>query len=132
MTIFVDTSALYAVLDANDHDSASAGETWRRLMENGDRLMTTNYVVVETCALLHRRLGTQAMCRFVQDLVPAMMVEFVDPTLHMAGTSAAALSSNSGPGIVDCVSFALMQRDGISEAFALDSHFSDQGFECIP
>jgi predicted nucleic acid-binding protein len=132
MTVFVDTSGLYAVLDANDQDSPAAAETWRRLVETGDRLITTNYVVVECCALLHRRLGIVAMRRFMQDLVPAMMVEWVDVSLHTAGATAAVLSSNSGPGLVDCVSFALMHRDGIANAFAFDGHFRDQGFSCIP
>jgi predicted nucleic acid-binding protein len=130
--VFVDTSALYAILDANDQDNSSAAETWRRLLESGDRLITTNYVVVEAAALLHRRLGVAAMRMFLQDIAPAMMIEWVDASLHMAGSTAAALSSNSGPGLVDCVSFALMYRDGIVDAFAYDSHFSDQGFVRIP
>ena len=32
----------------------------------------------------------------------------------------------------DCVSFETMRRLGIKNAFALDRHFSEQGFECVP
>ena len=48
---------------------------------------------------------------------------------------------SSGPGLaarrrdlslVDVVSFLVMRREGLTRAFTLDPHFSEQGFECIP
>jgi uncharacterized protein len=35
------------------------------------------------------------------------------------------------PGIVDCVSFAVMPRLGIKEAFTNDQHFKDAGFDML-
>ena len=47
MNVFVDTSALYAVLDADDAEHGRAGSTWVELVEGRHRLQTTNYVVSE-------------------------------------------------------------------------------------
>ena len=55
MTVFVDTSAFYAVLDRDDANHAAAEEAWRALLGEPATLLTTNYVLVETAALLQRR-----------------------------------------------------------------------------
>ena len=64
MTVFVDTSALYAVLDRNDANHRSATATWEKLLSGRESLATTNYVLVETSALIQHRLGLHAL-RFV-------------------------------------------------------------------
>ena len=72
---YVDTSAFISLidLDANDHDKAAG--IWRGLLENGDQLITCNYVIVETCALLHKRFGVEALRVFLENVLPAVMVE---------------------------------------------------------
>ena len=60
MSVFVDTSALYAVLDADDGKHSPACAEWQRLLLNSS-LVTTNYVLVETTALLQHRLGVEAV-----------------------------------------------------------------------
>ena len=57
MSTFVDTSALYAVLDADDERHTAAGAQWDRLLAGREALHTTNYVLVETTALLQSRIG---------------------------------------------------------------------------
>ena len=37
-----------------------------------------------------------------------------------------------GLSLVDCVSFAVMARAGLRQAFAFDDHFSERGFSCLP
>ena len=34
--------------------------------------------------------------------------------------------------LVDCVSFAVMARAGLRQAFAFDDHFAERGFSCLP
>ena len=50
--IFVDSSSIYAILDRADENHLKAAETWLVLLDSVERLLTTNYVVVECCALL--------------------------------------------------------------------------------
>ena len=50
--IYVDTSAFYALLDRADKYHAPARDVWPTLLKNDIALVTTNYVVSETVAVL--------------------------------------------------------------------------------
>lgn len=57
MTVFLDTSAVLAVLNADDEYHPEADAIWRRLLETEEPLLSSNYILVETFALAQRRLG---------------------------------------------------------------------------
>ena len=57
--VFVDTSALLALMNAEDHLHGRAVEAANALRSTGAGLVTTSYVMVETYALLDRRLGRE-------------------------------------------------------------------------
>ena len=132
MNVFVDTSGFYAMLVENDvnHESAKAWWTATLLSEYG--LVTSNYVVVETGALLQSRVGLAAVRRFVQDVLSAVEVQWVSPEIHEAATDALLSSNRRGLSLIDCSSFALMRRLGITDAFTFDPHFAQQGFAVRP
>ena len=52
MSVFVDTSGLYALLVRTEERHADVVRALRIFTEGGRTLVTTNYVVVETTALL--------------------------------------------------------------------------------
>ena len=54
--IFIETSAFYALMDRSDSCHQSAGKIWSHLLYRGHELKTSNYVTVETLALL--QIGT--------------------------------------------------------------------------
>jgi predicted nucleic acid-binding protein len=58
MTCFVDTSALLAVMDKDDAVHKEAKALWKQITEQRATLVTTNYVVLETVALLQHRIGS--------------------------------------------------------------------------
>jgi len=129
MKVFVDTSAILAVFDAADAAHGEASSVWRRLIEAADELVTTNYVVVEAVALLHRRFGAEAVRRLADDLLPALSVHFVDSGVHQAALSAVtAGSGKSGPSLVDCVSFEVIRSLKADVVFAFDKHFRSRGY----
>ncbi len=47
MTVFLDTSALLAVLDADDLNHSTADVVWRKLIESDEQLVTSSFVLVE-------------------------------------------------------------------------------------
>ena len=132
MSIFVDTSALYAVLDADDENHPLADAEWRRLLPGSSPLVTTNYVLVETTALLQHRLGLEAVRTFEQDICPVLGVEWIDEGTHAAGMASVLVAGRRELSLVDCVSFVAMRHLGIREVFAFDRHFADHGFACLP
>jgi uncharacterized protein len=131
MSVFVDTSAFIALIDADNMEYPKARGLWTELLERRESLVTSNYIIVETCALLHNRIGLPAVRFFLETLLPAVLIEWIDVSVHTMGISSLMMSSRKGPNIVDCTSFAVMRKLGIRKAFTLDRHFSDQGFEIL-
>lgn len=131
MNLLVDTSALYAVLDRDDANHPTAREIWMRLLSGSDRLKTTNYIVVETSALVQHRLGMPAMRTFLDEVIPAIEVEWITPSDHQAAVAALLAADRRRLSLVDCSSFTVMRRLGLHHAFAFDRHFAEQGFEMI-
>ena len=76
MSVVVDTSALFALLDRRDAHYASAAAFWAD--PDDEDLVTHAYVVVESVALVRARLGVEATVALVDDLLPALRVEMVD------------------------------------------------------
>lgn len=128
MIAFVDTSAFLSVLDCDDRHHAAAKRKWRSLIETEAVLVTTNYVLIETIALVQNRLGLEALRSLNEDIVPLLGVEWVDEQTHRAGISGVLAASKRHLSLVDCVSFEVMRRLGITAAFAFDRHFREQGF----
>ena len=62
MSLFVDTSALLAIIDADQERHNEVARVWHGLLDAGKRLcFASNYVLVETFALVQRRLDFDAM-----------------------------------------------------------------------
>ena len=132
MSVFVDTSAFFAVLDADDENHDAAKQVWEDLLAQEAVLICSNYVLVETLALVQRRLGIPAIRTFQEDIVPVLKVEWVDETIHQVGIASVLAAARKELSLVDCVSFEIMRRLGIKVAFVFDHHFEEQGFECLP
>ena len=126
--IFLDTSAIYAILDRNDANHAAAGECWLRLIESGDPLFTTNYVLVESCALAQNRLGLDAVRAIQEDILPMMEIVWADEGIHSLAMTALLAAKRRKLSLVDCVSFVAMRQRGARAAFAFDGHFGEEGF----
>ncbi len=132
MSLFVDTSAFFAVLDANDENHVAARHMWEDLLTQEVVLVCSNYVLVETLALVQRRLGIPAVRVFQEDIMPMLNVEWADESLHQVGIASVLAAARRRLSLVDCVSFEIMRRLGIKTAFVFDHHFEEQGFECLP
>lgn len=128
MNVFVDSSALIAFLIAEDDQHENACLIWDKLSDAQALMVTTNYIVVETCSLLQRRSGMSVVQTFLRDVLPVVALEWVDLSLHTAAMSAFLGAGRRGPSIVDSVSFAAMRRLGLTTAFAFDEHFVQHGF----
>jgi predicted nucleic acid-binding protein len=130
--IFVDTSALYAVLDRDDQNHAAATTTWRELLESDQTLLVTNYIVVETTALVQHRLGMEAVRVLAGDIVNVLAVHWMTETDHMHAQNALLATDRRKLSLVDCSSFHTMRTRMLRTAFAFDPHFREQGFELLP
>jgi len=133
MTTFVDTSALYALLDENDQAHAPArGWLTGPGRDPSETLSTHSYVIVETVALVKHRLPPPALRVLIDAVLPILSVMYVDEPLHRAAVTALRASAAQRPSFVDRVSFEFMRQARIRRAFAFDADFRRAGFELVP
>lgn len=132
MTVFVDTSAFFALLDRDDANHAKAKKAWVDLLGSDRTLLTSNYVIVESSALIQHRLGAEALRGFHEDVLPLINIEWIGEATHRSGMSALLAASKRKLSLVDCVSFEVMREAGVRKAFAFDPHFREQGFLGLP
>ncbi len=127
MSVFVDTSALYALLDAGDSNHERAVRTSERLL--GEELVTHCYVVVELVSLVRRRLGPDAAARLIDEVLPALDITDVDASLRSRALVAFRAATGSAVSLVDRTSFEFMRERGMRRVWAMDSDFAAEGFE---
>lgn len=132
MRIFIDTSGFIAVLDKDDANHSVAANTWMDILMSEQTLVTTNYVLVETCALAQNRLGMKAIKLFQEDIVPVLHIEWIDKTVHHTAMEVLLAAERKKLSLVDCVSFETMRLEMITNVFTFDKNFKEQGFICLP
>ncbi len=130
--VFIDTSALYGVLDAGDAVHPRAADAWRRLLDGIEQgrysALTHNAVVVEASALVQRRLGLAGLRDLYAGLLGSVEIVWIDEAIHRRAVSALLAAGRRGVSLVDWLSFELMRERGIESAFAFDRDFANQGF----
>jgi predicted nucleic acid-binding protein len=131
VSVYIDTSAFLAVLNADDRFHARARRRWQQLIEANLPLICNNYVLVETIAVLQNRLGMDAVMVFQSDVRPILTILWVDENLHQRAVSALLAAQRRRLSLVDCASFESMRQTGLRQAFAFDVHFEEQGFEVL-
>ncbi len=124
--IFLDTSLIYALADRRDEFHGVARIRFDLALQGRRPLVTHSYVMVESIALLQRRLSLQAALEFSRDAA-GLEIECVGASLHQEAL--AALSDGAKTSFVDQVSFAVMRHRGIAEALTLDTDFVAAGFQ---
>ncbi len=126
--VFVDTSAFYAYLDRTDHFHAASTELFLRGEREGWHLLTSNYVLHESWALIQARLGWDAVEDWLNVFVPRCEVVWIEETLHRVAAARARQARERRLSLTDCSSFEIMLSRGCREVIADDAHFFHQGF----
>src|SRR5690606_165929 len=114
-----------------DENHLLASHIMDRLLDERPNLITSNDVLVETTSLLQARYGIGAVHRFWELVNALVEVHWIDDELHKVAIDQLFREGRRELGLVDCVSFEVMRRLQIHEAFAFDRHFTEQGFRCL-
>ncbi len=122
-TVFVDTSGFYACLDGTDPFHPQALAAFELVEKERWQLITTNYIVHESWALVQRRLGWEAVETFLNDLLPRCAIEWVDSSLHEAAAFRCRQLRERRFSLTDAVSLEYMSRNKVTAAIARDEHF---------
>ena len=121
MSLFVDSSAWYAAADVGDAENDRA----RGVLSGGERLVTTDHVLIETWLLLRNRLGRTAAERFWEGLRSgaAAVEQVLAADLEIAWAIGDAFPDQDF-SIVDRTGFAVMQRLGVWRVATFDDDFA--------
>lgn len=132
LQVLVDASALYALFDPRDRDHLTASAILRRIAST-HRLITTNFLLAETHALILSRHGGNAARRFLSQFQGNQTI--VVRVLEEDEARAVAIIfryQDKDFSYVDATSFAVMERLGIDEGFSFDRHFRQYGWRVLP
>ena len=129
--ILVDTSAIFALLSPDDRFHAQSRDIFSELVERGDQLYTTSYVLVESSALIHRRLGFEVLRLFIQSMHGVWETIWIDRSTHEEIWTRMRAKDGVRLSLVDWSVVVSAERTR-SAIFAFDSDFSLEGLEVIP
>lgn len=129
--VLIDTSALIALLDADDEFHTKASDTFDQLIERGSELWLSSYIRVETIALAHRRMGFQPVSDLVKSLDLITTTVWVDEELNSAVWDEFSNRKGQRLSFVDCSTLLVAGALGAT-VFAFDSDFSLEGLPVVP
>jgi predicted nucleic acid-binding protein len=125
--MLLDTSGLVCYLDKADPRHSEAVS----LLHSARRRITHNYVLAELVAVCNaRRMNRRGTLDFVDELCldPEINIEWVAAKEHLAAMQLLRQRGDKNYSLCDAISFGLMRRHRITEAFSTDHHFEQEGF----
>jgi predicted nucleic acid-binding protein len=131
--LLLDTSFVLALENREDRHHARAKQLDRELVAQGALLLLHWGILLEIgdgyARSGRRAKGVELLDKFVHEegfhVVP-LSHEIVDQALALFRSR-----SDKEWGLTDCVSFALMEREGVTEALTADIHFRQAGFVAL-
>jgi predicted nucleic acid-binding protein len=129
VTVLIDTSALFALVDQRDDRHAEIIDALHR--HRDEEIAVTNYVAVETLSLAHRRLGMDAVRGLQRTAMTSLPMLWTTAIEHTHAVEA-FLDSGRSLSLVDCSTMATMRARNIESIIAFDDDFRRAGFRVIP
>jgi hypothetical protein len=129
--VFLDTVGLLALWSRTDQWHAAAKRAFDALTATERVLLTTTFVLLECGNAAVRRPFRREVSLLRRRLESAGLLVAPSNADWQLAWGAYDHGEAAQAGIVDCVSFAVMRRLGITEAFTNDQHFRAAGFEIL-
>jgi uncharacterized protein len=133
-SVFVDTSGWYALLDRRDAGHRTVTAFIEQAVRSGRRLVTTDYILDESCTLAKARAGSPMALRLL-DLIAgttAVDLEWIDAERFRRAETHFRKHRDQEFSFTDCTSFIVMRQVGVSQVVTSDEHFRIAGFEVLP
>jgi len=129
--VFLDTVGLIAVWDLADQWNTAADAAYQIVIQQGRRLATTTLILWECGNAAARRPFRQRVNTLRHYLLQEGLL--IEPTAQEIEEAWAAYDRGEAgqAGIVDHVSFQVMRRLDITEAFTNDKHYQAAGFTVL-
>jgi predicted nucleic acid-binding protein len=120
-----DSSAILALLDADDADHRRAVSIARDIASERRPSFISNYIEAETHALLVRKLGRAIAREWL--LTGGLTVVRVLPGEEQKAREILARHTDKDWTLCDAISFAVLENRGVGSVFTFDHHFRQYG-----
>ena len=124
-SVLWDSSAILALLDADDADHGRAIVVARQIALEKRPSFVTNYIEVEAHALLLRRLGRAVAREWL--LTGGLPIVRALPEEEQRAREILARHADKDWTLCDAISFAVLDARRIRRAFTFDHHFRQYG-----
>jgi predicted nucleic acid-binding protein len=130
MKLFADSFFFFAYLSPKDRRPEQA-EAYFDMFDG--TLVTTAWVLTELADGMAGVEDREAFLRFYDALreEPDVMIFEADKQLFEVGLTLFRNRPDKEWSLTDCISFAVMEREGLTEALTGDHHFEQAGFKAL-
>jgi predicted nucleic acid-binding protein len=127
--IFMDANGWIALNNKRDQLHSIAIRTHRKLLTNGYRYVTTNFILDETYTGLLTKVSHFAAVDFGEKLHISKIVSIIHITKDIEEEAWKVFKKYSDEqfSFTDCTSFVVMGQLNLTEAFTSDRHFEQMG-----
>lgn len=131
--VFLDTSYAVALASPRDYYHQQALELAEFLARRGYRIVTTWAVILEIGNSLSRKRFRHRGVALLRSLEVDPRVEILplSEDLYRSGLDLFQDRSDKEWGLVDCLSFVVMERRRLRESLTTDEHFEQAGFRAL-
>lgn len=130
--IVIDTSAFYALISSTDTFHIRAKSAYERVLDLEWELWTTSYIMVETSALVHHRLGFDFLKSFSETILSDIFhVVWIEKAIHTEAWRRMMQRQGKTFSLVDWTTMVVAERIKGS-VFTFDQGFSQQGILTFP
>ncbi len=129
--VLVDSAAFYALASDEDDFHQRAQAEYYDLLGNNQELWTTSYAMVETMALIQRRLGFRVLAEFMDDVARNVRILWIDARTHNEAWGRLVEQQGAGLSFLDWT-VALASEGLDATIFTFDGGFVNRGYSVIP
>ena len=128
--LFVDSGPLVAAINPGDQHEEEARHGWKRIAGENLPLVSTEHVLDEVATAISRAQNPRRAARWVRQQLDSGLIRWLScgPEEWRAAADWLEQYSDQQISFTDALSFAMMRRLRMTEAFTFDRHFVIAGF----
>ncbi len=131
--VFLDTSFAIALSSVTDQNHVRAVKLANQIETNRTFLVTTQAILLEIGNALSKQKYRAAATQLLEslDTDPSIEIVLLTNSLYKLAFNLFKQREDKEWGLVDCISFIVMQDRGITDALTADTHFQQAGFRAL-
>jgi predicted nucleic acid-binding protein len=129
--ILLDTVGLLALVNRNDQWHAAAQAAYASHQLSQSDFIATSYITAEACSAASRTPLRARVASIVREMSDDNRLIYPTKDEYLSALDEYEQSQPYGASLVDCISFQVMRRLGLTDVFSNDQHFATAGFTLL-